>query len=406
MNSAPLRRRAGIVLLTLLVALGHWAVMQRLGELRIADGSAERMPRRIEVAYVRELAPAPPPAAPPVVAVRRKPAARKAAAPPPPPAEAASAVADAASAPTELAAAVRVPEAAETPASAASAASETSEASEASEAFAMAEAEAEAVAASAAVAAASAPSSAASAPAAFEWPPSTRLSYRLRGNYRGEVLGGAQVEWVRAGTHYQVHLDVWVGAQAAPLVGRRMTSDGELSEHGLSPRRYDEETRALFRELRRRTIVFEGGYVLLSNGKRPEAQPGMQDAASQFVQMTWLFTTQPQLLRVGQRIELPLALPTKFDLWSYEVVEQVDLDTPFGKVPAFHVRPRRELGSNRGLVADAWFAPTLQYLPVRLLIRQDEATYVDMMLDSLPLQEAAAGAAAASAAADASAAPR
>ena len=66
-------------------------------------------------------------------------------------------------------------------------------------------------------------------------------------------------------------------------------------------------------------------------------------------------------------------------------------------MPAFHVRPRRELGSNRDLVADAWFAPTLQYLPVRLLIRQDEHTYVAMMLDSLPLQEAAAGAAAASA---------
>ena len=32
---------------------------------------------------------------------------------------------------------------------------------------------------------------------------------------------------------------------------------------------------------------------------------GMQDAASQFVQLTWLFTTQPQLPTLGQRIELP-----------------------------------------------------------------------------------------------------
>jgi Protein of unknown function (DUF3108) len=239
--------------------------------------------------------------------------------------------------------------------------------------------------------------SAASAPAAFEWPPSTRLSYKLHGNYRGEVAGGAMVEWVRVDSRYQVHLDVWVGSQAAPLVGRRMSSDGELGTDGLTPRRYDEETRALFRELRRRTIVFDGERVLLSNGKQLERLAGMQDAASQFVQLTWLFTTQPQLLRVGQRIELPLALPTNVDRWSYEVIEEVALATPFGLVPTFHLRPRRELRPNRDLVADAWFAPTLQYLPVRLLIRQDEATYIDMMIDRLPLQAAAAPEAAASA---------
>ena len=230
--------------------------------------------------------------------------------------------------------------------------------------------------------------SAASAPTAFEWPPSTRMSYKLSGNYRGEVSGAAQVEWVRQGSRYQVHLDVWIGNQAAPLVGRRMTSDGELSEQGLSPRRYDEETRALFSELRRRTIVFESDRVLLPNGKQAQREPGMQDAASQFVQLTWLFTTQPQLLRVGQRIELPLALPTNVDRWSYEVIEEVSLPTPFGPVQAFHLRPRRELRPNRDLVADAWFAPSLQYLPVRMLIRQDAYTYIDLMLDRLPQQAA------------------
>jgi hypothetical protein len=237
-------------------------------------------------------------------------------------------------------------------------------------------------------AAASAPASA----AAFEWPPSTRVSYKLSGNYRGEVVGNAQVEWVRAGNRYQVHLDVWIGAQVAPLVGRRMTSDGELSERGLTPKRYDEETRALFRELRRRTIVFDGERVLLPNGKQLPRVDGMQDAASQFVQLTWLFTTQPQLLQVGQRIEVPLALPTNVDRWAYDVVEKVMQDTPFGPVETFHLRPRRELRPNRDLVADVWFAPTLQYLPVRLLIRQDEATYIDLMIDRLPQQEAAASA--------------
>ncbi|HPO20341.1 MAG TPA: DUF3108 domain-containing protein [Rubrivivax sp.] len=407
MNALRTRRRRALLVLALAVGLAHWALTEWLPLPRVGDAAAERMPPRIEVAFVRELAPA----APPPVVVRQAPAARplqrrKAApkpaapasapqadeatalaqAPPPPPPESASSPLHSPPlegsqepeppAPSELAAAAQPPE---TPAS-------------------VPQPAVEAVDAAAVAAAASAAASA----AAFEWPPSTRLSYKLHGNYRGEVVGAAQVEWLRVGTRYQVHLDVWVGAQAAPLVGRRMSSDGELTGSGLSPRRYDEETRALFRELRRRTIVFDGDRVLLSNGQQLERIDGMQDAASQFVQLTWLFTTQPQLLRVGQRIEIPLALPGTADRWSYEVVEQATLDTPVGPLPTFHLRPRRELRPNRDLVADAWFAPSLQYLPVRLLIRQDEDTYVDLMLERLPQQEAAA----APPAAAASAAPR
>ncbi len=357
------RRRAAVVVLAVVVSLAHWALTEWLPLPRLGDGAAERMPQRIEVAFVRELAPAAPPPAP--VVVRRAPRARPKAAAALPPAEAASAPAadeiDAATVAAAIAQLPQLPVAASAPVEA----PPTPE-----------------------VAAASPAASAASAAVAFEWPPSTRLSYRLSGNYRGEVVGGAQVEWVRVGTRYQVHLDVWVGAQAAPLVGRRMSSDGQLGEQGLRPQRYDEETRALFRELRRRTIVFDGDHVLLPNGRQLPRIDGMQDAASQFVQLTWLFTTQPQLLRVGQRIELPLALPTNVDRWSYEVVEQVALDTPVGPLPTFHLKPRRELRPNRELVADAWFAPTLQYLPVRLLIRQDEATYIDLMLERLPQQEA------------------
>jgi hypothetical protein len=234
--------------------------------------------------------------------------------------------------------------------------------------------------------AAAPPASAASAPLAFQWPPSTRLTYKLTGNYRGEVVGAAMVEWVRAGSRYQVHLDVFIGPQSAPLVGRRMTSDGELTDDGLVPRRYDEETRALFRQVRRRTIEFEAGRVLLPNGKIGERLPQIQDSASQFVQLSWLFTTQPELLQIGRTVEVPLALPTKVDRWSYDVVGKDTLKTPIGPVEAFHMKPRREARPGGDLVVDVWFAPSLQYLPVRLLIRQDENTYVDLLLDQAPEQ--------------------
>lgn len=355
--------------LVAIVSMAHWWLATLLPQVRLGEGSAERMPKRIEVAFVRELAQAAPPVAAPVAVAKRRAARPKPAAAPKP--------AEAASAPDSAAQA-------EFPAPSADAAPVVqADATEPSPTDIPPQ-----PAATEALAAAAAASDAASAPVAFEWPPSTRLSYTLMGNYRGEVSGGAQVEWVRVGTRYQVHMDVWVGAQAAPLVGRRMSSDGELTDNGLEPKRYDEETRALFRELRRRTILFEAERVLLPNGKQSERLPGMQDAASQFVQLTWMFTMRPELLQVGQRIEIPLALPNNVDRWAYDVVERVVLNTPVGLIDTFHMKPRRELRPNRDLVADVWFAPSLQYLPVRLLIRQDEATYVDMMLERLPQQAA------------------
>ena len=381
MSTPRTRRRWALLALVLAVSLAHWELGEWLPLPRWGDAAADRMPQRIEVAFVRELAPTAPP--PPPVLVRPAPTRPRKVAPKP----AAAASAAQSDAPDAAA-----PVLAESPPPPAEAASQPTVATAPDAPDAQASAAA-ADSATEGVAAAAAPESAASAAAsatAFEWPPSTRLSYKLHGNYRGEVVGAAQVEWVHVGTRYQVHLDVWVGAQAAPLVGRRMSSDGEVGPLGLSPKRYDEQTRALFRDLRRRSIVFDGEHVLLPNGKQAPQLDGMQDAASQFVQLTWLFTTQPQLLRVGQRIEIPLALPTNVDRWSYEVIEQVTLDTPVGPLPTFHLRPRRELRPNRELVADAWFAPSLQYLPVRLLIRQDEATYIDLMLERLPQQALAA----------------
>ena len=198
-----------------MVSLAHWWLAQLLPDVRIGEGSAERMPKRIEVAYVRELAQAAPPPAAPVVA-KRTPARRAPAVTKPAPAASAASAPEAAVEPSSEPLSRRQDEARMARARTTRAAGGNAARTRADRRHC-------------------AGMRAASAAAAFEWPPSTRLSYRCSGNYRGEVTGGAQVEWVRVGTRYQVHLDVWVGAQAAPLVGRRMSSDGELSDEGLVP---------------------------------------------------------------------------------------------------------------------------------------------------------------------------
>ena len=237
------------------------------------------------------------------------------------------------------------------------------------------------------------PAAAASTAAqAFEWPPSTRLSYTLSGQFRGPVEGHARVEWLRSGTRYQVMMEASVGPSFAPLMTRTVSSEGDITPDGLSPRRYEEETRAVMREPRRSSITLGPDRVRLANGREWPRPEGVQDSASQFVHLTWLFTTHPELLTRGRSIQLPLALPRHVSPWTYDVLETETLYTPAGPVQAVHVKPRRlptaDGRPSGDLTAEVWVAPSLQYLPVRIIVRQDELTYIDMLIERLPQQSA------------------
>jgi hypothetical protein len=366
-----LSRRTRWALLLLAVLIVHAVGVSWLEDTLAGWGAAQApMPARMEVAFVQTLQPAAPAAAapmPPARTPRPRPARPRAAvAPASAPASAPEPSASAPEPPVvQAAAAPSAPAPVEAPAT-------TTEPAPSPEASA-------------------APSSPASAAGpSFEWPPSTRLTYTLAGNYRGEVHGNARVQWVRAGARYQVHLDVAIGPSFAPLITRRMTSDGELGEGGLVPQRYDEATKLPFQSPRRLTVQFTApGQVVLANGSLREVPASVQDTASQFVQLTWLFTTRPELLRVGNTIEMPLALPRRVDRWHYDVVAQERLPTPVGEIETFHLKPRRAEQRPRGeLSAEVWFAPSLQYLPVRIRIQQDPETYVDLVMDAAPMQAA------------------
>ncbi|MDP1791453.1 MAG: DUF3108 domain-containing protein, partial [Methylibium sp.] len=79
--------------------------------------------------------------------------------------------------------------------------------------------------------------------------------------------------------------------------------------------------------------------------------------------------------------------PRRVDRWVYDVIGEEALATPFGPVPAWHLRPQRE-GDASSLSIEAWFAPSLQYLPVRIVIRRGADEFIDLMIERLPQQAA------------------
>lgn len=210
---------------------------------------------------------------------------------------------------------------------------------------------------------------------AARWPPDTRLSYRLGGNYRGELHGSAEVLWQREGTRYQAVMHVDVGL----LLSLRFTSQGEITARGLAPAVYEEQLRK-----RRRGVRLDADSVRLDKGQRVPRPEGVQDAASQFVELGQRFATGQQPLVAGAQIHLWLARPGGVDAWTYDVVGEDTVHLPrLGAVAAWHLRPR-PLARPRGPIsAEIWYAPALQYLPVRILLTQAPDTWMDLLVDTI-----------------------
>jgi len=366
----PVRRRGvAFIALVMAVVLVHaWLtarIAERMGEI---DSAAAKMPPRVEVAYVKTLElEAPKPLA-------------AAVAPSPPPRPRAPRMAKRIE---PAASAASVPAAVDEPAAtgvAVAAPMEEPSAPTAGE-FVLAEPAPVAVADAAAPASAAA---AASAVEGFVWPKATRVSYLLTGNWRGELNGRAEVEWIKIDDRYQVNVAMFAGPEFAPLVARRMMSEGRIVEDGLAPDRYEEETKVVTRDDRRVSMVFAPDSVTLGNGQQRVRLPGVQDTASQFIQFTWMFGSQPERLRVGNTFEFPLALPRSMNVWVYDVAEEEVLHTAIGPLNTFHLKPRRSVRRPGEWVVEMWFAPELRFLPVRLRIEQDANTFVELLIARKP----------------------
>lgn len=385
--------------IALAVLLAHWAGLAWLQSQWTSRSQLKPLARTFYTRMLAQSAPAalPPPATAPapaapasprsLAAVAPRPASPKPSPPrrepprdntaqappvPQPPASAASAP-DSAPATAQADDAVRAPSAGAvlgpTPAASVAAAAPASASAPASAASATAAAVPVASTASAAQ------TSASSAAPADLWPADTRLSYRLTGYYRGDLYGDARVQWQRVGDGYQVRVEVDVG----PLTLLTMTSQGKVTPQGLQPAAYEEILRN-----RRRSVALEATEVVLEQARRVARPAGVQDTASQFVELAHLFASGRVPLVPGQSVQFPMARPSALDVWTYDMVAETTLRTPqLGEVRAIHLRPRPIANPRGNIRAEMWFAPSLQYLPVRIRILVGEDAHVDLLVDKI-----------------------
>lgn len=208
------------------------------------------------------------------------------------------------------------------------------------------------------------------------WPADTRLTYRLGGYYRGPLTGDARVQWQREGERYQVRVEIDIGW----LASVSMTSQGDVLPAGLFPRAYMEQ---LPRDRVRQATLGDANIGLM-NGRMHTRPPGVQDTASQFVELTHQFATGRAQLVKGGTVSFWMARPGQVDLWTYDIVDEVTLHTPrLGAVQAFHLKPRPLANPRGNITAEMWFAPSLQYLPVRIRVNMGDDVNIDLMVDRI-----------------------
>ncbi|WP_427913798.1 DUF3108 domain-containing protein [Ramlibacter sp. MMS24-I3-19] len=350
------RTRRGLLALVAVVITGHLAVLHWASGLRIATGTLKTMKPPM---YTRVLTPKEPVQVQAPVAVvppkpRPRPAARIAKKPSTPPAPAPGV-------------AQETP-AAEPPQPAAS----DAVAAVAPEAAASAAQPAASEPAQAASSAASAP---VTASAGDSWPADTRLRYALSGSFRGGPLyGSGRVLWQRQDTRYQARVEV----EITPFASFSMTSQGVVDATTLLPSAYEE-----MRNGKPRLLRIGEREVTLDNAKVVPRPDGVQDTASQFVELSHRFATGRERLEVGRSVTFWMARPGAIDVWTYDIVEREVLATKLGAVEAFHLRPRPLASPHGNIYMDMWFAPTLQYLPVRVRVSMGDEAVVDLLVEGI-----------------------
>lgn len=227
----------------------------------------------------------------------------------------------------------------------------------------------------------------------------------MEGFYRGPVHGQSSVEWIRQGQRYQVHIDASVGPSFAPLGSWRLSSEGEIRPEGLHPRRYENVNRLLIRSARSKVIELGDEQVKLPDGKQQPRTTGLQDPASFMIQVAYQFILDPSKARPGSSFEMTVLTLRKPESLVFDVIEEVQLDTPMGRIPTLHVRPRKAIVDDGALPADVWFAPGLQYLPVRIAMKMKGDIWLEMKLSRPPQQTPGLPASAATSAAASGPAP-
>ena len=212
-------------------------------------------------------------------------------------------------------------------------------------------------------------------PTAFAPPPAAVLKYNVMGKVKQLAYNAnGELQWQPSAQGYQARLEI-----GAFLLGSRVqTSSGTLGPEGLSPIRFGDKTRS---ELAAHFQRDKGVISFSANTPEVPLLKGAQDRLSVVMQLSALLAADPTRFPTGTMLSFQTVSQREAEVWQFGVEKSEVLDLPYGAVSAIKLnrKPRREFDQQ----IEIWYAPSLQYLPVRLRITNANGDSVDQVLRAL-----------------------
>lgn len=210
-------------------------------------------------------------------------------------------------------------------------------------------------------------------------PPSADLAYSIRAKQSGLTLDGTTVlRWHTSGDRFSIDTET-----KAALVGKILDahSEGTIGEYGLAPTVFTEKR---FRRPQT-TTTFDRQAKTISFTKSDQTYPikgGEQDRSSAIWQLAAVARGAPAKFKPGSVWNFFVAGQRDAELWAFKVVKQEQLKTPLGDLNTFRV-VRLPPPDSKGQKLEIWFAPSMEWYPVRLRFTEEENEYIEQTLQNV-----------------------
>jgi hypothetical protein len=206
----------------------------------------------------------------------------------------------------------------------------------------------------------------------YKAPAPVRMAYDVDGVISSAYTGTAELVWTHDGKNYQSQLLI----RKFGLTLQTWTSQGSFTERGLEPDKFtskrlgQSEINARFQR--------SAGRISFSEGT-PDAplQAGAQDQLSVFMQLASLLAGNSAQGAAGRSINLQAIGDRYAEQWSFKAGAPEMVKLASGPVSA--IKFTHEPSAERKQRLELWYAPNLQFLPVRIRITESNGDYLDLL---------------------------
>ena len=165
--------------------------------------------------------------------------------------------------------------------------------------------------------------------------------------------------------------------QRRPLT---FTSSGRVTAAGLQPQRFEGKRGDADPRQVRGDFDWQAGRLEITHDGRSDSlalPAGTQDRLSLLYQFMFLAPAKPR------EIEFSMTNGRKLDRYRYTVRAGVEIETPLGRLTTLHlVKQHRPDESG----AEIWLSPRHGYLPVKLLVVEEDGTRYDQVITRLEIR--------------------